>query len=93
LLDPGIGFGKTAYQNIEILRSIDQLKTLGSLIMIGHSRKSYIHVFSEEPYAYARDIETIGASLAIKDKVDFLRVHNVKDHMKALVAYHSYNNE
>ncbi|MDD9335353.1 MAG: dihydropteroate synthase [Rickettsiaceae bacterium] len=93
VLDPGIGFGKTAYQNIEILRSIDQLKTLDSLIMIGHSRKSYIHAFSEESHAYARDIETIGVSLAIKDKVDFLRVHNVKDHMKALIAYHSSNNE
>lgn len=93
VLYPGIGFGKTAYQNIEILKSIDQLKTLDSLIMIGHSRKSSIHAFFEESHAYARDIETIGVSLAIKDKVDFLRVHNVKDHMKALVAYHSSNNE
>ena len=88
ILDPGIGFGKTAYQNIEILRHVEHLKALGCLIMIGHSRKSYMAAFSSEVNAYARDLETIGISLRIKDKVDFLRVHNVKDHMKALVAHH-----
>ena len=88
VLDPGIGFGKITYHNIEILRNVESLKALGCLIMIGHSRKSYIKAFSIETEAYARDLETIGASLEIKDKVDFLRVHNVKDHMKAFVAHH-----
>jgi 2-amino-4-hydroxy-6-hydroxymethyldihydropteridine diphosphokinase/dihydropteroate synthase len=87
ILDPGIGFGKTPYQNIEILRNIEKLKDLGCQIMVGHSRKSYIQAFSAESNAHDRDIETIAISLAIAGKVDFLRVHNVRDHMKALVAH------
>ncbi len=91
ILDPGIGFGKSFYQNIEILKSIESFRALGCLIMAGHSRKSYIQAFSNEKHANLRDIETIAISLSIKNKVDFLRVHNVKDHMKALVAHHICN--
>ncbi len=87
ILDPGIGFGKSAYQNIELLRYAAELKHLGALVMIGHSRKSYIQTFSSEANASERDIETIALSLALKDKIDFLRVHNVKDHMRAFVAH------
>jgi 2-amino-4-hydroxy-6-hydroxymethyldihydropteridine diphosphokinase/dihydropteroate synthase len=89
IIDPGIGFGKTAYQNINILRNIKRLKVLGCKIMLGHSRKSYINAFSEEANAHSRDLETIGISLAIKNNVDFLRIHNVKDHMRALVSYYT----
>lgn len=88
VLDPGIGFGKTPYQNIEILRNIGRFKSLGCPIMIGHSRKSYIHAFSKERNACNRDMETIAVSLAIGDKADFLRVHNVRDHMREMVADH-----
>lgn len=89
ILDPGLGFGKTTYQNIEILRNIEKVKGLGCQVMVGHSRKSFIRAFSPELEARSRDLETIGASLGMKDKVDFLRVHNVKDHMKAFVAHHT----
>jgi 2-amino-4-hydroxy-6-hydroxymethyldihydropteridine diphosphokinase/dihydropteroate synthase len=86
IFDPGIGFGKSPHQNMEILRCTDELKVLGVPIMIGHSRKSYIRSFSAEE-AHNRDIETIAISLALKDKVDFLRVHNVHDHMRSFVAH------
>jgi 2-amino-4-hydroxy-6-hydroxymethyldihydropteridine diphosphokinase/dihydropteroate synthase len=86
ILDPGIGFGKSAYQNIEILRNVGELKDLGTKVMVGHSRKSYIGSFSSA-HAKDRDIETIATSLALKNKVDFLRVHNVKDHMRFFVSY------
>lgn len=90
ILDPGIGFGKTPYQNIHILKNIEKLKTLGCKIMLGHSRKSYIQTFYKEAHAYQRDIETLAVSLAIGKKIDFLRVHNVKDHMRAMVAHHLF---
>jgi 2-amino-4-hydroxy-6-hydroxymethyldihydropteridine diphosphokinase/dihydropteroate synthase len=90
ILDPGIGFGKTPYQNINILKNVEQFSDLGCQIMIGHSRKSYIQTFSEETQAEYRDMETIGVSLAICHKIDFLRVHNVKSHMKAMVAYYLF---
>ena len=55
--------------------------------MTGRIKKKYIQAFSEEANAHDRDIETIAISLAIAGKVDFLRVHNVRDHMRALVAH------
>jgi dihydropteroate synthase len=42
IIDPGIGFGKTQEQNLEILRRLEELKALGSPILLGSSRKSFI---------------------------------------------------
>src|SRR5260370_2677751 len=42
IVDPGIGFGKTADQNWEVMRRLDELKELGHPILIGTSRKSFI---------------------------------------------------
>lgn len=92
ILDPGIGFGKSVYQNIEILREIRQLRILGVKIMVGHSRKSYISAFSQIDAAN-RDIETIAISAMLGEKVDFLRVHNVADHMRFLATYKNFNLE
>ena len=78
------------YQSIEILQNIKELKDLGIKVMIGHSRKSYINAFSQA-IAFNRDIETIAISSILKGKVDFLRVHNVEDHMKFLVAHEIFN--
>lgn len=91
ILDPGIGFGKNPYQSISILKNIHRFKNLECKMMIGHSRKSYIQAFSKEANPCNRDIETIAISLAIAHKADFLRVHNVRDHVKAMVAHHLLN--
>ena len=85
ILDPGIGFGKNPYQNIRILQHLGDLRSLNCQIMVGHSRKSFIGSFSMASAA-ERDVETIAISQAIADKIDFLRVHNVRDHMRAMVA-------
>ncbi len=86
ILDPGIGFGKSRYQNLLLLKEISELQDLGCKTLIGHSRKSYITSF----YAgnpQERDLETIAISQWLKDiKVDYLRVHNVKDHQRSFVA-------
>lgn len=87
ILDPGIGFGKTPQQNINLLRCIEKLKALGVSILLGHSRKSYMDFFCKKQ-ASQRDVETIALSLLLKDKVDFLRVHDVEGHMRAFVAQH-----
>jgi dihydropteroate synthase len=42
MLDPGIGFGKTADHNLELLRRLGELVTLGPPILIGTSRKSFL---------------------------------------------------
>jgi dihydropteroate synthase len=42
VLDPGIGFGKTAEQNLEIIRNLDRLAAIGYPVLVGPSRKSFI---------------------------------------------------
>lgn len=85
IIDPGIGFGKNPYQSLEILRDIEEFKTLGVSTLVGHSRKSFMRAFSTGA-PHDRDIETIAVSGALVGKVDFLRVHNVEDHMRFLTA-------
>ncbi len=85
IIDPGIGFGKSLYQNIWLLRNIEALQSFGCKVLVGHSRKSFISSFSTEP-VFNRDLETIALSSALHNKVDFLRVHNVRGHMRFFVA-------
>ncbi|NUX01149.1 dihydropteroate synthase [Wolbachia endosymbiont of Madathamugadia hiepei] len=85
IIDPGIGFGKSLYQNIWILRNIEALQSFGCKVLVGHSRKSFISSFSSE-LAFNRDLETISMSSVLHNKVDFLRVHNVRDHVRFFVA-------
>lgn len=99
IIDPGIGFGKDPYQNITLLRNLLKLKystndyegNFSCKIMLGHSRKSFISAFSNSTTPADRDIETISLSLALSDNIDYLRVHNVKDQMKALTAFKIIN--
>jgi dihydropteroate synthase len=84
IIDPGIGFSKTPEHNLEILRNLGELKTLGQPVLIGTSRKSFIgHVLERPP-----DERLYGtlASLAISimHKVDFVRVHDVKEAVDAV---------
>lgn len=77
IIDPGIGFGKTRENNFEIIRRIEEFKSLGCPIMLGLSRKSFLGL--EENIE--RDIfTTVFDALAIERNVDYLRVHNVKMH-------------
>jgi len=85
IIDPGIGFGKNVLQNLEIIRRAQEFKELGVEILVGHSRKSFMNSITNVAFA-ERDPQTIAMSLHMVGKVDFLRVHNVKDHMQAMVA-------
>lgn len=84
IFDPGIGFGKSALQSQETIRGMNQFRELPFRILVGHSRKSFFTTITPAP-PEERDNETIGTSLALIDQgVDILRVHNVRDHRKAL---------
>lgn len=54
IFDPGIGFGKTPLQSVEIVRCLDELKACGMPLLIGHSRKSFLTQFSSPPPARVR---------------------------------------
>lgn len=84
IIDPGIGFGKTAVQSFSILRNIKELKKLGCEILVGHSRKSFLSLFSTKS-ASERDLETLGVSrYLVQQGVDYLRVHQVESHHRLL---------
>lgn len=87
IIDPGIGFGKTKLQNIEAIKNFRDLRRFECDIMLAHSRKSFISLFSNSNVEN-RDIETIvfSAFTANTARVDYIRVHNVKDHMRFFVA-------
>lgn len=87
ILDPGIGFGKTPSQSFTILKRCKELQALGLPILIGHSRKSFLSLFTSKE-ASLRDPETLAVSYyLLQQHVDYLRVHNIPDHL-ALVRIH-----
>ncbi|MDR3179639.1 MAG: dihydropteroate synthase [Holosporaceae bacterium] len=86
IIDPGIGFGKTKYQNIKIIQNCRTLRDFGCEVLMGHSRKSFMELFTNFP-APERDVETLAISDFMSNSgVDYIRIHNVRDHMRFLVA-------
>jgi len=84
ILDPGIGFGKSLFQSLSLLREIDALKQTGCEVLVGHSRKSFLKILSS---SVDKDLETVGISHYLAKKgVDYLRVHNVAAHQQSLTA-------
>jgi dihydropteroate synthase len=77
VLDPGIGFGKTPAQNIELLQHLAELQTLGYPLLVGTSRKSFIGLTLDRPVE-ARVFGTAATvSHAIMHGADIIRVHDV----------------
>lgn len=80
ILDPGIGFGKTVADNLEIIENLPQLKAMGFPLLIGVSRKSFMgKILNKTPS------ELLPATLAMNtfliiSAVDIIRVHDVAEH-------------
>ena len=92
IVDPGIGFGKTASHNLQILKRLKEFKVLGQPILVGPSRKSFIGKILDLPPA-ERLYGTISASvLAASNGADFLRVHDVKEVSQAISVADSIDN-
>jgi dihydropteroate synthase len=79
LIDPGIGFGKTVKQNLEILRRLDEYKTIGRPLLVGTSRKSTIGNVLDLPVDERLEGTAATVALAISKGVDIVRVHDVKE--------------
>lgn len=78
IVDPGIGFGKTAEHNLEILHRLAELKSLGRHILIGTSRKSFIGKVLELPPGERLEGTAATVALSIAHGADLVRVHDVK---------------
>jgi dihydropteroate synthase len=88
ILDPGFGFGKSMEQNLELLRGIPELKSLGHPVLIGASRKSTLGKIAGVENPLERDAASIAAHLfAFARGADVLRVHDVAGHAQALKVW------
>jgi dihydropteroate synthase len=78
ILDPGLGFGKTVAQNLELLNRLDAIKALGYPLLVGASRKSFIGYTLNLP-PHERDEGTAATTaVAIVRGADIVRVHDVR---------------
>jgi dihydropteroate synthase len=91
VIDPGIGFAKTAAQNIEIIARLDELTDMGKPVLVGPSMKSFIgKTVGLEPED--RGEATVACCvLAAAKGASIFRVHDVKGVSKALAMAHEIN--
>ncbi len=88
-IDPGIGFGKTAAHNLELLHNIAALHALNRPVLIGHSRKRFLSKI------LGRSVEerlagTVGVSIALaQNNADYIRVHDVRAVKDAMLAWNA----
>lgn len=86
ILDPGIGFGKTAEQSWNLLRGVPTLMELPAPLLIGHSRKSFFKLVGER-LATERDMETHMVSCWLAQcGVPYIRAHDVAGTKRALAV-------
>ena len=86
IVDPGIGFGKTADQNWEVMRRFDELKELGQPILVGTSRKSFIGKLLDAPVEDRLEGTMATVVAAILRGADIVRVHDVAQMTRAVRA-------
>jgi dihydropteroate synthase len=92
IIDPGIGFGKTQLQNLEILQRLDELEALGRPVLLGSSRKSFIgwvldlnaeqrlnKVAFVPPGDHRLEGTAATVAIGIAKGVDIVRVHDVRE--------------
>ncbi|OGG60885.1 dihydropteroate synthase [Candidatus Kaiserbacteria bacterium RIFCSPHIGHO2_02_FULL_49_16] len=77
IVDPGIGFGKTVEQNLELIYHLNELKTLGLPILAGPSRKSFIGYTLDLPPEERLEGTAAAVTLCIERGADIIRVHDV----------------
>ena len=79
ILDPGVGFGKTVEQNLEIVRRLVELKVLKRPILLGTSRKSFIGYTLDLPVEQRLEGTAATVAIGIANGADIMRVHDVKE--------------
>jgi dihydropteroate synthase len=87
-LDPGIGFGKTTEQNLELVRRLDAVVALGRPVLIGFSRKSSLgKILGDAEARTGTAAASVGAALAAFERgASIFRVHDVREHVEALAV-------
>lgn len=78
ILDPGIGFGKTVEQNLELIRRLDEIRALGFPVLLGPSRKSFIGYTLNLPPDQRVEGTAAAVAVGITRGADIVRVHDVE---------------
>jgi dihydropteroate synthase len=94
IIDPGIAFGKTARQNVEVIARLSELMDFGCPILVGVSRKRFLGSLIEGEIE-GTIIGTVAASLAAYAAgASLFRVHDVAEHVAAFKVFHAvYGNK
>ena len=77
-IDPGIGFGKTRSQNLELIRRLDEFKELGKPVLLGVSRKSFIGGVLDLPVEERLEGSLAAAVIGVCNGATIIRTHDVK---------------
>ena len=77
IVDPGIGFGKTLEQNLELVNRLDELGRLGKPVLLGTSRKSMIGLVLDLPPEQRLEGNLAVTAIGIANGADMVRVHDV----------------
>ena len=77
ILDPGIGFGKNLDHNLQILRELSFLHQLNRPLLVGPSRKSFIHKMTGLPLEHRLEGTAAAAAICLTQGAHILRVHDV----------------
>jgi dihydropteroate synthase len=79
ILDPGIGFGKTRENNLELVNRLDQIRSLNYPILLGTSRKSFIGFTLDLPAGQRVEGTAATVAVGITRGADIIRVHDVRE--------------
>lgn len=91
IVDPGIGFGKRVEDNLAIINDLENFKQLGFTILIGLSRKSFLGALTGDDVDNREAQTLIADFMAAQHGADIIRVHNVKNHIKARAVFNAIN--
>ena len=91
--DPGIGFGKTTGHNLQILKRLQEFKTLDCPILVGPSRKSFIGNIAGLPANERLEGTLAAVSIAVMNGANIVRVHDVKECKRAIQIADAIKNE
>ncbi len=90
IIDPGIGFGKSLSQNLQIISNINLFHSLGCPILVGLSRKGFIGKITGEVEPNKRKLSSVILAFElIKKGVHIIRVHDIKDTYKMVKIFNS----
>ncbi len=78
ILDPGIGFGKSVEQNLELVNRLDEIRALGYPVLLGPSRKSFIGYTLNLPPDQRMEGTAAAVAIGIARGADMIRVHDVE---------------